>query len=121
MPEKRKSVTSDPDLLSRLWNSLILSWRLMLDRRVGIGAKMIPLAVLAYIFSPIDFLPEIVLGPFGVVDDVGALLLGLQLFIRSAPPAVVDEYRNRLSRKLKRGGDDPNVIEGEYTVRDERR
>lgn len=120
MPEKQKSIPRDPDLLSRLWNSLTLSWRLMFDRRVGVGAKMIPLAVLAYIFSPIDFVPELLLGPFGAVDDVGALLLGLQLFIRSAPPAVVEEYRNRLAGKMKRS-EDTNVIEGEYRVRDDRR
>lgn len=30
-----------------------------------------------YIVSPVDVLPEIALGPFGLVDDVGALVAGI--------------------------------------------
>jgi len=30
---------------------------------------------LAYIISPIDFLPEVVLGPFGLADDLVVLLI----------------------------------------------
>ncbi len=29
-----------------------------------------------YCISPIDIMPEILLGPFGLVDDIGALVLG---------------------------------------------
>lgn len=37
---------------------------------------------LLYIFSPVDFIPEIILGPFGAIDDVGVLLslLGYSAF-----------------------------------------
>lgn len=31
----------------------------------------------AYAISPVDVLPEIVLGPFGLVDDVGAVVAGV--------------------------------------------
>jgi len=31
----------------------------------------------AYTLSPIDFVPEIVLGPIGMVDDLGAVILGV--------------------------------------------
>lgn len=30
-----------------------------------------------YCISPVDILPEILLGPFGLVDDIGALVLGV--------------------------------------------
>lgn len=30
-----------------------------------------------YVLSPIDIVPEALLGPFGVVDDVGAVILGV--------------------------------------------
>ena len=35
--------------------------------------------LILYIISPIDFIPEILLGPIGLIDDAGALfaLLGL--------------------------------------------
>lgn len=31
----------------------------------------------AYTLSPVDVLPEILLGPFGLVDDLGAVVLGV--------------------------------------------
>lgn|SRR5487761_1174193 len=34
----------------------------------------------AYTVSPLDILPEAVLGPFGFVDDLGAVFLGYQSF-----------------------------------------
>jgi uncharacterized membrane protein YkvA (DUF1232 family) len=31
----------------------------------------------AYILSPVDIIPEALLGPFGLVDDAGALIAGI--------------------------------------------
>ncbi|MBN1680092.1 MAG: DUF1232 domain-containing protein [Anaerolineae bacterium] len=124
---RQKKSPPDPDLVVRLWNNMVLSWRLMFDRRVSATAKLIPVAVLAYLISPIDLVPDLLL-PFGVLDDLGVFVLGLQLFIRSAPPYVLDEYRGGKKRKNNRirGGTgqsdktgEPNVIEGQYTVTDE--
>jgi uncharacterized membrane protein YkvA (DUF1232 family) len=41
--------------------------------------KQIMTAVLCliYVFSPIDFLPEIALGPAGLLDDLGAVFVGI--------------------------------------------
>lgn len=33
-----------------------------------------------YALSPLDIVPEALLGPFGLVDDLGALFLGWQAF-----------------------------------------
>jgi uncharacterized membrane protein YkvA (DUF1232 family) len=110
---------ADPDLLARLWQNLMLSWRLMFDRRVSRTAKLIPVAMLAYILSPIDLLPDVLL-PFGVADDIGVLLLGLQWFIRSAPPGVVDEYRGgRRAPAQVNDPDAPQIIDGQYHVSDD--
>lgn len=35
-------------------------------------------ACVAYVLSPIDLLPEAALGPFGLPDDVVAVLVGLK-------------------------------------------
>ena len=119
---KQSRKNYDPDLLSRLWSNLVLSARLLFDRRVGGTAKLIPLLAALYILSPLDLMPDALL-PFGVVDDLGALLLGLQLFIRNAPPEVVEEYRGRVAdvagatRRVH--SDKQNVIEGHYQVKDE--
>lgn len=39
----------------------------------SLALKALMLAVVTYIISPVDFLPEAVFGPFGLVDDAGAL------------------------------------------------
>lgn len=131
---KRQINTKDPDLLARLWNNIVLLLRLMLDHRVSGRAKLIPLLALLYMISPIDFLPEIAFGPLGAVDDMGVLLLALQLFINSAPKDVLRAYRGEApledeepeqpraswrSRFQRRPPAEGNVIEGEYQVRDE--
>ena len=33
-----------------------------------------------YILSPLDFIPEVVFGPIGLIDDLGILLFGLKFF-----------------------------------------
>jgi len=131
MAKQKQTNLKDPDLLARLWNNIALSTRLMLDRRVSGRAKLIPLLALLYMISPIDFLPEIAFGPIGVLDDVGVLLVALQMFINSAPQDVLRYYkgdapaadepppswRSRFQRhpSPKNGP----VIDGEFHVRDE--
>jgi uncharacterized membrane protein YkvA (DUF1232 family) len=44
--------------------------------KVG-GLAIVGLCFL-YIISPIDLMPEIILGPFGLVDDFGALFLAIK-------------------------------------------
>jgi uncharacterized membrane protein YkvA (DUF1232 family) len=114
----------NPDLLSRFISDLILVIRLMFDRRVSTTAKLIPLLMLVYIISPLDLIPDVFV-PLGIVDDITVLVIGLQLFIHSAPPGVVAEYRGggkkRDVRKPKEIEHDHNVtiIDGEYTVRED--
>lgn len=107
----------DPDLLARLWSDIGLALRLLIDRRVSGGAKLIPALMVLYILSPLDFLPDLLL-PFGVVDDLGAFLLGLQLFIHSAPREVVNEYRRvraPAAPGTPRDSDTPpHVIDGHF-------
>lgn len=132
MAKRQQMNTKDPDLLARLWNNLALSARLMFDQRVSGRAKLIPLLALLYMISPIDILPEIAFGPLGALDDMGVLLLALQLFINSAPKDVLRAYRGEApadeeeapqtswrSRFRRSASKEGQVIEGEYHVRDE--
>jgi uncharacterized membrane protein YkvA (DUF1232 family) len=117
MAKRKQQTHHDPDLLSRFWSNLVLAVRLMLDRRVSGLSKTIPLAMVVYILSPLDLIPEVFL-PFGIVDDITALLVGLQLFIRSAPSDVVAEYRQRSTRRAQDHSEEGvTIIEGQYTVR----
>ncbi|MBF0750866.1 MULTISPECIES: DUF1232 domain-containing protein [unclassified Pasteurella] len=38
-------------------------------------------AILIYLLSPIDILPEAILGPLGLVDDAAAIWLLIKIFL----------------------------------------
>jgi uncharacterized membrane protein YkvA (DUF1232 family) len=44
-----------------------------LDYKTGAGKIAGMIIAVVYILSPVDFIPEILLGPLGIVDDMGAL------------------------------------------------
>lgn len=45
--------------------------------------KWIKIAIiLIYLFSPVDILPEAMLGPLGLVDDAAAILLLIQTLLK---------------------------------------
>ncbi|MGA7731189.1 MAG: DUF1232 domain-containing protein [Chloroflexia bacterium] len=103
-----------------------LVWRLLNDERVPRWLKLsIPVLVLLYFVSPIDLIPDFLLG-LGQLDDLGVILLGMALFIRLAPEVAVDEHRRALGMDHERPGGEPtrrtsrdtNPIEGEYRVAD---
>jgi uncharacterized membrane protein YkvA (DUF1232 family) len=56
-------------------------------------------ASLVYVVSPLDFIPEIALGPLGVVDDVFVLGLAMKL--------INDEVRRFTGWKEKQAGHAP--------------
>ncbi|HVO69411.1 MAG TPA: YkvA family protein [Aggregatilineaceae bacterium] len=119
---KQKRKTHDPDVLSRLWSNIVLAGRLLFDSRVSGVAKLIPLLLVIYILSPVDLIPDVFV-PIGIVDDLTAFLVGLQLFILCAPAGVVAEYRHKPERRPHKATpkpDDPRIIEGDYIVHDDR-
>ncbi len=83
--------SNQSDILSELIRNAQLTWRLLTDKRVPPVLKAIPVAALIYILSPIDLIPDVVLG-LGQLDDIGAILLSLMLFIKMCPPEVVKHH-----------------------------
>ncbi len=65
-----------------------LIFRLLLDSRVSILLKLIPLAGLIFVVNPVDF-------P-GFLDDLLVFILSLILFVELSPRQVVDEHRKYL-------------------------
>lgn len=84
------------NLLSEVIKEARLTWYLLTDRRVSPWVKMIPLATLLYILSPIDFLPDPILG-LGQLDDLAALIMGVKLFIEMCPGEIVREYLEKMA------------------------
>jgi len=97
-------------LLEGFVKQLKLIWLLFRDGRVSNWVKMvIPLSLL-YLISPIDFLPDVILG-LGQLDDIGVILLGMALFVKLCPPEIVEQYLMQLEygENFYRDDDDETV------------
>jgi uncharacterized membrane protein YkvA (DUF1232 family) len=79
-----------------------LAWRLWNDGRVPGWVKLIPVAGLIYLLSPIDLIPDLMLPGLGEVDDVVLLVLSLKMLVDLSPPGVVREHIEELMGKRRR-------------------
>jgi uncharacterized membrane protein YkvA (DUF1232 family) len=85
------------------------------DKRVSIINKFRLIFALAtaiiYIVSGIDFIPEMIAGIFGFIDDIFVLVWSL---------GIVNEEIEKYKKMIKENKD-PNVIEGvDFHIRDEK-
>jgi len=104
-------------ILSKLWTKLRLAWRLLRDGRVPLWAKiLIPGIALAYLFFPLDFLPDLI-PVVGQLDDLALLTLAVQAFISACPRDLVEEHIRRMSGAAPARPPQGQVVEGEFVVR----
>ena len=92
-----------PGFWMNLFNSFRIAWKLMWNSQVPISAKLIPLFAILYILSPIDLVPDLVVG-LGQLDDLAILLLGTQLFIAVSPQDIVKRIRAEIEGRPPDGG-----------------
>lgn len=52
------------------------------EHRVALATWVVGAAAVVYTFAPIDLIPELLLGPFGLTDDLGGWGILAVLFIR---------------------------------------
>ena len=75
--------------LSR-WQQLLLAYTLIRDPRVPIWTRVaVPAAIAAYVISPVDLIPDVLIG-IGQVDDLMLILMAAPLaasFLRRFAPA----------------------------------
>ena len=90
LPEKK------PGAFRQFIYQIRLSWALMMDNRVPLPLKVIPILAVAYVISPLDLIPDIV-PILGQLDDIGVLMLALASFNAMAPADVVEEHKDRLN------------------------
>ncbi|MCJ7623207.1 MAG: hypothetical protein MUO76_06865, partial [Anaerolineaceae bacterium] len=84
----KKIVPSSGGFIHELALRIKLIIRLIMDKRVNIFLKFIPVASLIYLFNPID-IP-------GPLDDAAVVGLGMYMFIELCPPGIVEEHLNEL-------------------------
>jgi uncharacterized membrane protein YkvA (DUF1232 family) len=65
--------------------------KLSIDKRVPTEKKAKFIAVIAYFISPLDLLPEFILGPIGYLDDIALSAYILNEYINETDPSIVRE------------------------------
>jgi uncharacterized membrane protein YkvA (DUF1232 family) len=115
MSQEHKPVVASAGALARFVRALRLVGRLLSDPRVPLFPKLIPIAALVYVISPIDLIPDFILG-LGQLDDIGIILLSIALFIEFCPRAVVAEHRRALGKETGATHRREEVIDGSYRV-----
>lgn len=101
---------------TQLFRNARLAWSLLRDPRVPLWQKLVPFAGLAYILSPIDLMPEAVMGPLGIGDDLAVLLIALKVFIDMVPAEALAEAAGEPAPP---GAGEGETIESDYRVVDE--
>jgi uncharacterized membrane protein YkvA (DUF1232 family) len=66
--------------------------RLSLDQEVPAEQKVKLLAAIAYFISPIDLMPEALLGPLGLVDDIAVAAWVLNSVVNQTDPEIVRRF-----------------------------
>lgn len=105
-------VPKNGGMLSDLAAHVKLILRLMGDRRVSFFLKLLPVAAVAYLISPVDLMPGLALPVIGVLDDAAVLWIGTSLFVELCPPDVVQEHKDKLQDNLT---DTDDVIDADAT------
>ncbi len=101
-----------PDMIKSVIDQIGLTWKLLFDKRVPFWMKLVAILPLVYVLSPIDLIPDMILG-LGQLDDLGILLAGMRLFESIVPKDIVDEHRGELKAR-----NNDNVINApNYSVR----
>jgi uncharacterized membrane protein YkvA (DUF1232 family) len=86
-----------PGLLRRLLSSARLVVRLVREPRVPVLVKIVPLAALAYVLSPIDLSPDFL--PFlGQIDDLVFLIAASEVFLKLCPVGAATFHQSAIAR-----------------------
>lgn len=80
------------DLALLLPDLTVLLLRLLRDPRVSLGDKAVALLGLGYVLSPIDLMPEVILGPIGLLDDLVVVAATLSRLLNHVHPDVVRSH-----------------------------
>lgn len=112
----RNIVRSSGGFFEDLTNRFRLISRLLVDSRVNPLIKLLPVATLVYVITPVDLLPV------NPVDDAFVLWIGTTLFVELCPPEVVDEHLQNLRQRTMNArssaaaapAPDAEVVDGEF-------
>ena len=81
-------------------DKLALGRSLFKDPRVPVWARFVAVALVVYLASPIDLIPDFI-PVLGFLDDVLIVMLGAGLLLRSIPREVLEEHVGRFEQHRK--------------------
>jgi uncharacterized membrane protein YkvA (DUF1232 family) len=104
-------------------DQLRLTWRLLRDDRGGAVTFLLPALVALYFASPVDAIPDFLVG-LGQIDDVGLIVAAVLLLARIlpwlAPGDIVDEHLQAMGKAASPGtfaGGTRKTIDANFNVR----
>ena len=101
------------DVIFRFFRRVSVLYKYLLDKDVSVVKKLLVISMLIYVFSPLDVIPEVVLG-FGFIDDTL-----LAVYVISSISKELDRYIlkwEEMDADIDRG----KIIEyAKYKVEDE--
>ena len=89
-----------PALLRTLVAHARLAVRLVREPSVPLLLKAMPLLAALYVISPVDVIPDL-LPVLGQMDDLGLVLIVLELFLRWCPADAVTFHRSAIAAHTK--------------------
>ncbi len=88
-------------------------YKYLLDKNVSVFKKILVISMLAYVISPLDIIPEVVLG-FGFLDDAM-----LTIYVISSISNELDKYISK-DEDVNINFDDEKIIDNvEYDIKDQ--
>lgn len=90
-----------PTLAHRLRTEAHAVWLAVRDPRTPMPARIFGVLVAAYALSPIDLIPDFI-PVLGLVDDIVLVPIGVWLFAKMVPPALLAEHRARAEAETQR-------------------
>ncbi|MBA17374.1 MAG: hypothetical protein CMN73_13615 [Sphingomonas sp.] len=89
-----------PSLVHRIRVEAHAVWLAVRDPRTPLTAKLFGLVIAAYALSPIDLVPDFI-PILGLVDDAILIPLGVWLFEKMVPAALLAEYRAKAEKESR--------------------
>ncbi|SRR6266496_2352688 len=82
-------------------DKISLAGALFRDRRIGLAPRLIALALVLYIASPIDLIPDFI-PVIGYLDDILIVVIGVGLLLRSIPRYILEDHVARYEAERNR-------------------
>ena len=76
---------------------ILLLYQMIVSNTVSIADKAIIIAALGYFISPLDIIPDIIIGT-GFIDDVSVMLIALRQVIKNITPEIKQQAKERLGK-----------------------